>query len=126
MPFRVRIRIHFRARKPLPRGLIFGSRAVIGQGATVNPQILKAIQDRYEQRDIKGACEAQYATNVLVDQCKNATEFFKRYITEKGYKVQPYARAAGSPYPTASGALSAADYEAYKRLLETELAKFPV
>ena len=104
-------------------GLISGSRAVIGQGATVNPQILNAIQTRYEKGDIEGACEAQWSTNLLVKRSRNTTEFFKRYITEKGYKIQPYARSTGSPYSTTAPSLSQEDYDAFKQLLESELEK---
>lgn len=106
-------------------GLVSGSRAVIGQGATVNPRILNAIQLRYEKGDIKGAIEAQHSTNLLVQRSRNTTEFFKRYITEKGYSIKPYARKLGpSLYFAETPSLSQADYDAYKQLLESELAKF--
>jgi 4-hydroxy-tetrahydrodipicolinate synthase len=105
-------------------GLISGSRAVIGQGASVNPRILNAIQTRYEKGDIKGACEAQWSTNLLVLRSKNTTEFFKRYISEKGYKVKPCARVTGSPYSTTSARLSQEEYDTYKDLLESELEKY--
>ncbi len=106
-------------------GLVSGSRAVIGQGATVNPRILNAIQNRYEKGDVKGAIEAQHSTNLLVQRSRNTTEFFKRYITEKGYPIKPYARAMGpNLYFADTPSLSQADYDAYKQLLESELAKF--
>jgi len=105
-------------------GLISGSRAVIGQGASVNPCILNAIQTRYEKGDVAGACEAQWSTNLLVMRSKNATGFFKRYISEKGYKVKPCARVMGSPYATMSATLSQDEYETYKNLLESELDKY--
>ncbi len=105
-------------------GLVSGSRAVIGQGATVNPQILNAIQTRYESGDLEGACEAQYTTNMLVRKSRNAQEFFKRYITEKGYPIKPCSRAGDTKYYKAPEVLSQEDYEAFKRLLESELARY--
>lgn len=106
-------------------GLVSGARAVIGQGATVNPQILNAIQDRYERGDIQGACDAQYSANLLVRRSRNTTEFFKRYLSEKGYKIKPHGRSmAGSPYFTDARRLSSEEYASYKRLLESELAKY--
>ncbi len=105
-------------------GLVSGSRAVIGQGATVNPCVLNAIQTRYEKGDMAGACEAQWATNLLVRKSRNTTEFFKRYITEKGYTIKPFARAMGSPYATTAPSLSTEEYEEYKQLLESMVAKF--
>jgi 4-hydroxy-tetrahydrodipicolinate synthase len=106
-------------------GLISGSRAVIGQGATVNPQILNAIQHRYERGDVQGAIEAQHSTNLLVRRSRNTTEFFKRYITEKGYPVKPCARSTGgSPYFKEPTPLSQQDYDAFKQLLESELQKY--
>jgi len=106
-------------------GLISGSRAVIGQGATVNPRILNAIQIRYEKGDVEGAIEAQHSTNLLVERSVNTTEFFKRYITEKGYPIKPYARPTGpNLYGTPKPSLTQADYDTFKQLLESELAKF--
>lgn len=106
-------------------GLVSGSRAVIGQGATVNPRILNEIQNRYEKGDIKGAIEAQHSTNILVQRSRNTTEFFKRYITEKGYPIKPFARQAGpNLYAIDQPSLPQAEYDAYKQLLESELAKF--
>lgn len=106
-------------------GLVSGARAVIGQGATVNPRILKAIQDRYEAGDIRGAVEAQRSTNLLVQRSGNTQEFLKRYITEKGYKVKPYSRSAAStPYGDTPRTLTQEEFEDYKRLLESELAKY--
>ncbi len=107
-------------------GLCSGSRAVIGQGATINPQILKAVQDRFDEGDYKGAIAAQRSTNMLVQESKNAVEFFKRYLTEKGLPVHPYRRSMDSnayakkpPEP-----LTEDEYEAFKHLLESELAKY--
>jgi 4-hydroxy-tetrahydrodipicolinate synthase len=105
-------------------GLISGSKAVIGQGATLNPKILNAIQDRYEAGDLEGAIEAQRVTNLLVEECTNATEFFKRYATEKGYEVQPHSRGVGTTAYGQKPPLSQEEYDAYKKLYEAETAKF--
>jgi len=108
-------------------GLCSGSPAVIGQGATVNPQILNAIQDRFEDGDLSGAVEAQRSANLLVQESKNTVDFFKRYASEKGYPVQPYHRSmASNPYSKqkAPGPLTDDEYAAFKRLLESELEKY--
>lgn len=106
-------------------GLLFGARACIGQGATVNPAIIKAIQTRYNAGDLEGAMEAQYVTNLLVYKSNNCVEFFKRWIAEKGYGVQPYARSAGgNPYMQDRPPVSQEEYEAYKKLLEFHLAQY--
>ena len=108
------------------QGLISGSRAVIGQGATLNPKILNAIQTCYEKGDIEGAIEAQHITNLLVTRSKGTQEFFKRYIAEKGVAIKPFQRGqkGGALYATEAGSLSENEYAQYKKLFETELAKY--
>jgi dihydrodipicolinate synthase/N-acetylneuraminate lyase len=106
--------------------LVTGARAVIGQGAAVNPQVLKAVQDCYDKGDLAGAIEAQHISNVLVEKSKNTIEFFKQYATEKGYPVKPFARAGAHLYGTVASSLSQEDYEKYKGILEAALAKYPV
>lgn len=107
-------------------GLCSGSRAVIGQGATINPQILNAIQDCFEEENYTGAIEAQRVTNMLVQKSNNPVVFFKRYVTEKGYPVKPYPHGpGGSPYgKDAAVTLSDEDYRAFKHLLEAELERY--
>ena len=108
------------------QGLISGSRAVIGQGATLNPKVLNAIQTCYEKGDIKGAIEAQHITNLLVTRSKSTQEFFKRYMAEKGCAVKPYQRGqkGGALYATEAGSLTQEEYTQFKKLYETELAKY--
>ena len=107
------------------QGLISGSRAVIGQGATLNPKILNAIQTCYEKGDLEGAIEAQYITNLLVKRSKGTQEFFKRYLAEKGIPIKPYQRAQGGAlYATEAGSLTQDEYNQFKKLFETELAKY--
>jgi len=103
--------------------LVTGTRAVIGQGATVSPQVLKQVQVRYDAGDIAGAMEAQHDTNELVYKSRSTVEFYKRYINEKGFSVQPYGRSAGNPYIRDAAPLTESDYQAYKALLDGILAK---
>ncbi|MBI5091564.1 MAG: dihydrodipicolinate synthase family protein [Candidatus Hydrogenedentes bacterium] len=107
-------------------GLCSGAKAVIGQGACVNPQILKAVQDRFDAGDIDGAMDAQRSTNLLVYEAVNPVEFLKRYATENGHPVKPYRRptfsASYGEYQQPN--LSDADYTRYKAVLERELAKY--
>lgn len=105
-------------------GLCSGARAVIGQGAGVNPQVLNAVQDRFDKGDYKGAIDAQRATNLLVQESCDTITFFKRYATEKGYAVKPYRRSSAAEGYADAKPLTDADYERYKRLLESELAKY--
>ena len=107
-------------------GLASGTKAVIGQGSTVNPQILAAIQDRFEAGDLQGAREAQWATNYLVEESSNATEFMKRYATENGFEVPPHSRhESTATYGKARPpALTTEEYDRFKTLLETELARY--
>jgi 4-hydroxy-tetrahydrodipicolinate synthase len=104
--------------------LCCGAYAVIGQGATINPQILKAVQDRFERGDTRGAMDAQRSANLLVAESVKCQEFFKRYAAEKGYEVQPYDRSMKrNAYQKSKGPLTQEKYDAYKHLLESELAK---
>ncbi|MBN2311759.1 MAG: dihydrodipicolinate synthase family protein, partial [Candidatus Hydrogenedentes bacterium] len=106
-------------------GLASGTRAVIGQGSTVNPQILCAIQTRFEAGDLPGARDAQRAANRLVQESVNAVEFMKRYATEHGYPVKPFSRSmASNAYGKHRPALSDEDYGQFKGLLESELPAF--
>ncbi|NIA13792.1 MAG: hypothetical protein GWP08_06890 [Nitrospiraceae bacterium] len=106
-------------------GLVTGARACIGQGATINPQTIKAVSDRYAAGDLQGAIEAQYSTNMLVQKAPNCVAFFKRWLAEKGYNVQPYSRSmSGNSYAEARKELSQEEYDAFKPILEAELAKY--
>lgn len=107
-------------------GLCVGSVAVIGQGACVNPAILKAVQDRFDQGDHRGAMDAQRSANFLIERSINGAEFFKRYLAEKGYPMHPTARRMkDGPYAKdPSQTLTQEEYESFKNLLESELAKY--
>ncbi len=107
-------------------GLASGTKAVIGQGATVNPQILNAIQDRFDAGDLEGAREAQWITNDLVEQSTSTVEFMKLLAAENGYGVPRFSRSMKSnPYMKDSPPLPQDQYEAFKNLLESALAKYP-
>jgi hypothetical protein len=105
--------------------LYAGALACIGQGCTLNPSIINAIQDRYESGDRPGALDAQRSANHLVQQGVCTVEWFKRYCTEQGYPVPPYARSMGAnPYFSPPGTLSHDAYHAFKRIYEAELARY--
>lgn len=107
-------------------GLECGSRAVIGQGACMNPQILKAVQDRFDKGDMEGAREAQASINRLVATCPNAVDFYKRYLNEQGSSMGATPRPAGNnPYAEADRVpLTDAEYAASKVVYEAELARY--
>jgi len=106
-------------------GLASGTKAVIGQGATLNPKILVAIQDRFEAGDLPGAREAQRSANMLVEESTNCVAFMKRYAVENGYALGVTDRSmAANPYMKDRATLTQEDYEAFKRIFEAEVAKY--
>jgi dihydrodipicolinate synthase/N-acetylneuraminate lyase len=99
-------------------GLLFGARAAIGQGTTVYPQIVRRLQERYEAGSLKEAIELQHTVNMLVQKTPRVTEFFKRYLREIGYRIEPTARRGAAPYGVDDAPLlSAEQYGQAKRLL---------
>lgn len=106
-------------------GLMLGCRACIGQGTSLNPQIIHAMVQRYEKGDIEGCMQAQEDVNLLVRKCPNAVEFFKRYITEQGYPVNECPRTIeNNPYFESRERLSVQEYETFKQIYESILAKY--
>lgn len=106
-------------------GLLAGSRATIGQGCTVNPQLIQLVQDRFEAGDYDGMMEAQYAVNRLVRHAVNPVEFMKRYAVEHGFDVPLYARTTeNNPYLKSQAGLTQAQYDTFKAFLEGELGRF--
>lgn len=106
-------------------GLSVGARACIGQGTTLNPKVIRAVADRYHAGDMEGAIEAQNDVNLLVYECSSPIEFFKAYVTEKGFPVQLYSRgSSGNPYQTQSKVLSPEQYAAFKKYFEATLEKY--
>lgn len=102
-----------------------GARAVIGQGATLNPRVLNAIQDRFEAGDWPGAMEAQRAANRLCRATKNPVEFLKRYATEQGYAVPLYARTLeNNPYVKTATPLTHEEYVRFRAVFEMECVRY--
>ncbi len=104
--------------------LYMGAQACIGQGCTINPAIICAVQDRYEAGDRDGAIEAQRSVNFLCDESESPVAFLKQYATEKGFAVPIFHREMKSPTYQPPRPLTDAHYAKFKRLLETELAKY--
>lgn len=106
-------------------GLILGCRACIGQGTSLNPQIIRAMVERYKVGDVEGCMQAQEDVNLLVRKCPNAVEFFKRYITEQGYPVSECPRTIeNNPYFENRRRLSHEEYEGFKQIYEEILSKY--
>lgn len=106
-------------------GLMAGARACIGQGTTVNPQVIKAVLDRYVAGDIEGTLQAQKDTNILVEECPNAVDFFKMYATENGFPVGLHARSLTSnPYLQDRPWITQEEYETFKKRYEAILAAY--
>jgi dihydrodipicolinate synthase/N-acetylneuraminate lyase len=105
--------------------LYAGAKAVIGQGTSLNPQILKLEQERFEAGDIAGVLEAQASVNLLCCTCRNPVDFLKRYANEQGFAMGRMARKiTAHSYISDSSPLSEEEYETYKQILEGELARF--
>ncbi len=106
-------------------GLMLGCRACIGQGTSLNPQIIQIMIERYDSGDIEGCLQAQEDVNLLVRKCPNAVEFFKRYISEQGYYISECPRTIeNNPYFEKRKRLSQHEYENFKKLYESVLAKY--
>ena len=106
-------------------GLLAGARACIGQGATVNPRIIRAIADRFLAGNLDGAVEAQEDANILVEECPNAIDFMKMYATEHGHPVGLHTRSMGSnPYMNDRMLITREEYEAFKHRYEAIVGKY--
>ena len=107
-------------------GLALGAKGALGQGTTLNPQIIQAVEDNYRRGDMDAAMDAQYWINHLVYSCKNPVRFFKEYAAEKGYPVTTWSRPmASNPYANTRQELSKEDYEAFKKVYEEAMARYP-
>ena len=107
--------------------LFAGARAVIGQGCSINPQIVKAVKDCFERRDFEGVLAAQHSTNLLVEKCRNPVDFLKVYAAEKGFRMGRACRQMPrESYLKSPNPLSEQEYLTYKIFLESELAKYPM
>ncbi len=106
-------------------GLALGAKGVLGQGTTLNPQIIQAVEDNYYRGETDAAMEAQYWVNHLVYSCKNPVRFFKEYAAEKGYPVGTWSRPmAANPYANTRQELTKEDYDTFKQLYEETIARY--
>lgn len=106
-------------------GLHCGSKAVIGQGSSLNPAILKAVQDRFDAGDVDGARDAQQSVNRLVAACPDAVGFLKRYLNDNGHPMGATFRPAGANrYLKDPTPMTDAQYNAFKAIYESELAPY--
>jgi 4-hydroxy-tetrahydrodipicolinate synthase len=106
-------------------GLFLGSRACIGQGAILNPQILNAMLERYRSGNYSGVMRAEDAINTLVENITNPVDFLKMYATEKGYATPLYTRSQKSnPYMTDRDPITKEEYDQFKAVYETELIPY--
>ncbi|MBI2433081.1 MAG: dihydrodipicolinate synthase family protein [Candidatus Hydrogenedentes bacterium] len=105
--------------------LYAGATAVIGQGATITPQILKALQEAYEAGDRDTVLAAQDSTNLLCEECSNPVDFYKAYAADKGYPVKrAFRKYKTNPYGQDPTLMTDEQYRIYRRLVERELEKF--
>jgi 4-hydroxy-tetrahydrodipicolinate synthase len=105
--------------------LYAGSRAVIGAGCNLNPQILKAELERFEAGDHAGVLDAQESVNLLVATCPPSAQVMKRMATESGFPVNSTGRRRGkNVYKHAEQPLDEAAYQNFLKLREQELAKY--
>ncbi len=105
--------------------LYAGAPAVIGQGCTINPQIIKALQQRFEAGDQAGVIEAQHSVNMLCEECRNPVDFLKRYVSEQGFPVgRAYRSAPDNLYVAYPEPMSDEEYQRFKLLFEQELAQY--
>ncbi len=106
-------------------GLFLGSRACIGQGAILNPQIINAMLERYRSGNYFGVMRAADAINTLVQGITNPVDFLKMYATEKGYVTPLYTRSqASNPYMQDREPITKEEYDQFKVIYETELLPY--
>jgi dihydrodipicolinate synthase/N-acetylneuraminate lyase len=105
--------------------LYAGAQSVVGQGSSVNPQILKVVQECFESGDHKGALKAQVSVNYLCQVCRNPVDFLKRYACEQGYTMdRAYRKTGESIYIKYPEPLTENEYVKFKKIFENELAQY--
>ncbi len=105
--------------------LAMGVKGCIGEGCCLAPKIVRAVLERFEAGDHAGAMDAQRSLNLLVQKNPGAVTFWKRYVAEQGYPVQPWSRdVAGNSYQDGAPVLSEDAYGAFKNVYEPELARY--
>ena len=99
--------------------LLSGACGVIGQGCDVNPEILRAVFDRFMASDLAGALEAQ--CDVLralhLFEGLDAARSGLAYLRRKGLNVQGYGRFGEPPVPES-------EIERIERDLDPLIAKY--
>jgi len=105
--------------------LYAGARAVVGQGSSVNPQILKVVQEKFESDDKEGAINAQISVNYLCDTCRNPVDFLKRYAVEQGFPMGRAYRTSGDDiYIKYPEPLTDEEYVTFRKIFEKEMSKY--
>ncbi|MCL4691635.1 MAG: dihydrodipicolinate synthase family protein [Candidatus Hydrogenedentes bacterium] len=105
--------------------LYAGSRGVIGVGSNLFPRVLNVLRQRFLDGDRDGVLEAQESVNRLFHACPYARITMKRLATDGGYPVGLAYRGGGAnPYGDEGLPCTDENYQAYKHLLERELAKY--
>ena len=105
--------------------LYAGARAVVGQGSSVNPQLLKVVLEKFEDGDQTGAIEAQNSVNYLCETCRNPVDFLKQYATEQGFPMgRAYRKAADDIYIKYPDPLTNEEYLTFRKIYEKEMSKF--
>jgi len=99
--------------------LALGAGGVIGQGCCICPEILRAVYDHYNRREIELARKAQFAVNDLLvaSSGMDIAVFGKKYAMNKGYALEPFPRST-------ERAVTEEQYERYAAILEKELAAY--
>ena len=106
-------------------GLTLGARACIGQGTTVNPQLIRFMLDAYDRNDWQGVLEAQDAVNLMVQKSPSPVDFLKTYATEKGFPTPLHNRSqASNPYMSDRAPMTREEYDRFKPLFEETIARF--
>ena len=105
--------------------LCAGAKAVVGQGSSVNPQIINVVQERLERGDREGAIEAQVSVNYLCETCRNPVDFLKRYANEQGFSMgRAYRKAADDIYIKYPEPLTDDEYVTFRKIYEKEMSKY--
>ena len=105
--------------------LPLGSRAVIGAGCNLNPQIIKAQLECYERGDQEGMLRAQDSINMLYEHCPSVLGMMKKLATAGGRPVGLTARARGKTVYGRDGAeFTDEAFQTFKRLIDQEVEKY--
>ncbi|MBC8181539.1 dihydrodipicolinate synthase family protein [candidate division KSB1 bacterium] len=105
--------------------LYAGARAVVGQGSSINPQILNVVRERFKNGDLAGAIGAQVSVNYLCETCRNPVDFLKRYADEQGFPMgRAYRKSGDDIYIQYPEPLTDEEYIIYRKIFEKEMLKY--